>query len=175
MEASSCLSSSSARSCCTYLSEPGLVPDILCGSTISERVVTVGVMVSILRKGIDSLQSRNVRQVPFMVPKDHTATRNFITKLAANECHDTMDNTLSYVTGLGFISRSTYWLSPHTYKCVDRPQPSPTPIPIPYSLSSYYSSSPLMICNINLCPCCQHEGSYVDSKFQQSYTTKTLQ
>lgn len=83
VEASSCLSFSSACSCCTYVFEPGPVPDLWCGSTISERVVTVGVTVSILRKGIDSLQSRTVRQVPFMAPKDHSATRNAITKLAA--------------------------------------------------------------------------------------------
>ena len=81
VEAPSCFSLSSARSCCTYLSDAGPVPDILCGSTISERVVTKGVMVSILRKGIDSLQSRNVRQVHFIVPKDRSVTRKTISNL----------------------------------------------------------------------------------------------
>jgi len=81
VEAPSCLSFSSACSCCTYLFDAGPVSDILWGSIISERVVTKRVMVSILRKGIDSLQSRTVRQVHFMVPKDRNATRNTITKL----------------------------------------------------------------------------------------------
>ena len=85
VEVPSCFSFSSACSCCIYLFDAGPVPDILCGSTISERVATEGVMVSILRKGIDSLQSRTVRQVHFMVPKDNSATHNSITKLQLQE------------------------------------------------------------------------------------------
>ena len=68
--------------------------------------------------------------------------------------------------------------NPHTIaKTVPRIRlkPSPTPIPFPYLLSSYSYSSHLSIYNINVCPYCQHQRRYTDSKCQLTCKTKTLQ